>query len=216
MVEETLQGSQDNGDILEQGLYAGPLDAKSSKDGLKELYKALQDCEDRLDQGLYAGPSVAKSNSGDRLDQGLYAGPPVAMSSKNGWRNFTRLFKTMGIDWIKTDADRLRDRPLAKMAIYLASVSAMSSFEQKANIKFCVKLKKSFTETLVLMNEAYEDEILSRTQVYFWYKRYKNGRKSIGDDSRSGRPLTSTTDRNIGQVHDLIVADRKITINNIS
>ncbi|UYV75524.1 hypothetical protein LAZ67_13000492 [Cordylochernes scorpioides] len=69
-------------------------------------------------------------------------------------------------------------------------------------------------ETLALMNEAYEDDKLSRTQVYFWYKRFKDGRKSIADDSRSGRPLTSTTDRNIGQVR--VVADRKITIDNIS
>ncbi|UYV66904.1 GVQW3 [Cordylochernes scorpioides] len=75
----------------------------------------------------------------------------------------------------------------------------MSSFEQRTDIKFCVKLKKSFTETLALMDEAYEDEKLSRTQVYFWYKRFKDGRKSIADDSRSGRLLTSTTDRNIGQ-----------------
>ncbi|UYV75591.1 hypothetical protein LAZ67_13000681 [Cordylochernes scorpioides] len=54
-------------------------------------------------------------------------------------------------------------------------------------------------ETLALMNEAYEDEKLSRTQVYFWYKCFKDSRKSIADDSRSGQPLTSTTDRNIGQ-----------------
>ncbi|UYV62569.1 hypothetical protein LAZ67_2001116 [Cordylochernes scorpioides] len=39
----------------------------------------------------------------------------------------------------------------------LASVSAMSSFEQRANIKFCVNFKKSFTETLALISEAYED-----------------------------------------------------------
>ncbi|UYV80343.1 GVQW3 [Cordylochernes scorpioides] len=71
-------------------------------------------------------------------------------------------------------------------------------------------------ETLALMNEAYEGEQLSRTQVYIWYKCFKDGRKSIADDSRSGRPLTSITDRNIGQVRVLIVADRKITIDNIS
>ncbi|UYV81351.1 hypothetical protein LAZ67_20000901, partial [Cordylochernes scorpioides] len=71
-------------------------------------------------------------------------------------------------------------------------------------------------ETLALMNEAYEDQKLSRTQVFFWYKCFKDGRKSIADDSRSGRPLTSTTDRNIGQERDLIVADRKITIDYIS
>ncbi|UYV69022.1 hypothetical protein LAZ67_6002052 [Cordylochernes scorpioides] len=41
-----------------------------------------------------------------------------------------------------------------------------------------------YTLTLALMSEAYEDEKLSRTQVYFWYKRFKDGRKSIADDSR--------------------------------
>ncbi|UYV73923.1 K02A2.6-like, partial [Cordylochernes scorpioides] len=92
-----------------------------------------------------------------------------------------------------------------------ASVSAMSSFEQRANIKFCVKLK-SFTETLALMNEAYEDEKLSRTQVFSGINVLKDGRKSIADDSRSDRPLTSTTDRNIGQVRDLIVADKKLLL----
>ncbi|UYV64918.1 hypothetical protein LAZ67_3002431 [Cordylochernes scorpioides] len=59
-------------------------------------------------------------------------------------------------------------------------------------------------------------EKLSKTQVYFWYKRFKDGRKSIADDLRSGRSLTSTTDRNIGHVRDLIVAHRKVTIDNIS
>ncbi|UYV74862.1 hypothetical protein LAZ67_12001438 [Cordylochernes scorpioides] len=92
----------------------------------------------------------------------------------------------------------------------LASIFAISSFEKSANIIFCVKLKKSFTETLALMNEANEDENCHER------KFISDGRKSIADDSRSGRPLTSTTDRNIGQLRDIIVADRKITIDNIS
>ncbi|UYV83616.1 hypothetical protein LAZ67_23001638 [Cordylochernes scorpioides] len=71
-------------------------------------------------------------------------------------------------------------------------------------------------ETLALINEANEDLILSQTQVYFWYKRFKDGLHSIADDSRSGRPLTSTRDRNIGQVRDSIVADGKSNIDNIS
>ncbi|UYV84474.1 hypothetical protein LAZ67_X002316 [Cordylochernes scorpioides] len=41
------------------------------------------------------------------------------------------------------------------------------------------------------MNEAYEDEKLSRNE---------DGRKNIADDSRSGLPLTTTTDRNIEQL----------------
>ncbi|UYV83614.1 hypothetical protein LAZ67_23001635 [Cordylochernes scorpioides] len=75
----------------------------------------------------------------------------------------------------------------------------MPSFEQRANIKFSVKLIRFFTEILALMNEAYGDEKLSQTQVYFWYKGFKDGRKSNAEYSRSGQPLTSTTNRNIGQ-----------------
>ncbi|EZA52903.1 hypothetical protein X777_07709, partial [Ooceraea biroi] len=64
------------------------------------------------------------------------------------------------------------------------------AMEQRANIKFCVKLKKTFTETFALLKEVYEDNCLSRTQVYDWFTRFKNGWESIEDDSKS-RPKTS-------------------------
>jgi hypothetical protein len=35
-------------------------------------------------------------------------------------------------------------------------------FEQRVNIKFCVKLGKTATETLQLLRDAYGDEALSR------------------------------------------------------
>ena len=38
---------------------------------------------------------------------------------------------------------------------------------------------------------------MSRTQVQLWYNRFKEGRKDVNDDARSGRPSTSTTDENI-------------------
>ncbi|UYV76967.1 GVQW3 [Cordylochernes scorpioides] len=69
------------------------------------------------------------------------------------------------------------------------------------HFKSVEKCEKHCKQTLALMNESYEDEKLSRTQVYSCYKRFKDGRKIIADDSSSGRPLTSTTDRNIGQIN---------------
>ena len=51
-------------------------------------------------------------------------------------------------------------------------------------VKFCVKLGKSATETYDLLKKVYGDECLSRTQVFEWFKRLKEGREEIGDDQR--------------------------------
>ena len=38
--------------------------------------------------------------------------------------------------------------------------------EQRANIKFCVKIEKKFAETYALMKKVYGDNCMSLTQVY--------------------------------------------------
>jgi hypothetical protein len=63
--------------------------------------------------------------------------------------------------------------------------------EQRVNVRFCVELGKSATETYDLLKKVYGDECLSRTQVFEWFKRFKEGREEIGDDQRPGRPSTS-------------------------
>ncbi|GFS65259.1 HTH_48 domain-containing protein [Trichonephila clavipes] len=41
----------------------------------------------------------------------------------------------------------------------------------------------------------------SFTTMKFWAAGFKRGRKSLGDDERSGRPNTATTDETIVKVH---------------
>jgi len=43
-----------------------------------------------------------------------------------------------------------------------------------------------------MMQNAYDDQRLGRTRCYDWFKRFKDGRESVDDDPRSGRPSTST------------------------
>jgi len=62
--------------------------------------------------------------------------------------------------------------------------------EQCVNVKFCVKLGKSDTETYSFLKKVYGDEFLSYTQVFKWFKRFKEGREEIGDDQRPSRPST--------------------------
>ena len=54
--------------------------------------------------------------------------------------------------------------------------------EQRANIKICVKLEKKFTETCELMKKVYIDDCMSHTQIYTWFKRFKNGCDDLNDD----------------------------------
>ena len=42
--------------------------------------------------------------------------------------------------------------------------------------------------------------------------KFKRSRKSLGDDERSGRPITVTTDKNIAKVHQMVFNDRRIKV----
>ena len=41
------------------------------------------------------------------------------------------------------------------------------------------------------MKKVYGDDCMSRTQVYTWFIRFKNGRDDLNDDPRPGRPEAS-------------------------
>jgi len=78
------------------------------------------------------------------------------------------------------------------------------NMELRVNVKFCVKLGKSTTETYDLLKKVYGDECLSCTQVFEWFKRFKEGRKENEDDQRPGHPSTSKTDTNIEKVSEIV------------
>ena len=61
------------------------------------------------------------------------------------------------------------------------------SMEQQFAIKSCFKTGKSVTETLQMVNAAYGDQALTRSNVFQWYGRFHDGREDIEDDPRSGR-----------------------------
>ena len=66
--------------------------------------------------------------------------------------------------------------------------------EQRVCVKFCFKLGKTATETWKMLQQAFGDECMSRTQCFEWYSRFKTGRTSIDEDLQSGQPSTSTDD----------------------
>ncbi|KAK5644536.1 hypothetical protein RI129_005836 [Pyrocoelia pectoralis] len=86
------------------------------------------------------------------------------------------------------------------------------NIEQRYAIKCCVKLGDSVKETYGKLVKVFGDEALSRAQVFRWHKDFKNGRESVGDEPRSGRPVDPRTDNNVQRVRILVHQDRRLTI----
>ena len=63
--------------------------------------------------------------------------------------------------------------------------------DQRLAIKLCFEAGKSATETLQMVNAAYGDQALSRSNVFRWYGLFRDGREEIEGDARSGRPAVS-------------------------
>jgi hypothetical protein len=88
--------------------------------------------------------------------------------------------------------------------------------EQRVCVKFCVKLEKTFTETLEMLRQAFGNESMGRAQTCDWYKRFKDGRISIEDDPRSVRPSTSTDDQHVAQVRSVIRSNQRLTVRDVA
>jgi histone-lysine N-methyltransferase SETMAR len=82
--------------------------------------------------------------------------------------------------------------------------------EQRVVIKFCFKAGLSATETLVLVQRAYGNEAVNRSNVFRWYSGFRDGRELIERDERGGRPKSTRTEVNIAAVADLVKNDRRI------
>ena len=84
--------------------------------------------------------------------------------------------------------------------------------EQRTNIKFCHKLRKTATETREMLVQVYGREAVSRKCVYDWFKRFRGGKVMTADDPRSGRPSTSRTPEIIEKVRQMLAQYRRLTL----
>jgi hypothetical protein len=71
-------------------------------------------------------------------------------------------------------------------------------------IKCCFKADLSVTETLVLVQKAYGNEALNRSNIFRWYSQFQDGRELVEDDKRGGHPKSTQTEVNIPAVADLV------------
>jgi len=88
--------------------------------------------------------------------------------------------------------------------------------EQRTNIKFLVKLGKSGNEIRKMLVQVYGDSVMKKTAVYKWVKRFCEGRESVTDEERSGRPATSRTEENIAKICQIVRENRRLTVRGIA
>jgi histone-lysine N-methyltransferase SETMAR len=86
----------------------------------------------------------------------------------------------------------------------------MNEIEHRAIIKYLFLRGNTPTQIKDELDSVYGDSALSFTTLEFWAAEFKRGRQSLGDDERSGRPKTATTDENIAKVHQMLLDDRRV------
>ena len=77
--------------------------------------------------------------------------------------------------------------------------SNFKTLEERYAIKFCYKLGKNAIETYRMLQTAFWPSCMNRASVFEWYKRFKEGRKSVREDERYGRSKEVNTPELIGE-----------------
>jgi hypothetical protein len=70
--------------------------------------------------------------------------------------------------------------------------------------------KKSPTEIHKVVVEVYGENVISRKQVSVWWNQFKEGRMSLLDDERTGRPTTACNAISERWVEQLLLTDRRM------
>jgi len=69
---------------------------------------------------------------------------------------------------------------------------------------------------MLMLVKVYRDNAMKKTAVYKWVKRFSEGRESVTDKERSGRPVTSRTEENIVKVHQIVRENHRLTVRSIA
>lgn len=83
---------------------------------------------------------------------------------------------------------------------------------QRAILAFLTFEGSSPTEIHIRLKSQLKEAALSRTQVFSWAKQFKEGRRSIGDEERAGRPVEAASEAAIRDVQRMLTDNRRCTV----
>ena len=88
--------------------------------------------------------------------------------------------------------------------------------EQRSVVRFLFSEGVKPIEIHRRMRIQYGDRCMSRTQVYEWTEKFKNGVTSVKDSPRPGPAFTAVTEDNIAAVENVIRENRRVTVNEVA
>ncbi|XP_045445715.1 histone-lysine N-methyltransferase SETMAR-like [Melitaea cinxia] len=88
----------------------------------------------------------------------------------------------------------------------------LTKFEHRAVIKFLVKKGKTAKEIFEETSSVYGESGTSSATVKRWTRLFQQGRETLEDDLRSGRPNTAVTDENIEKDNLEEICTRIVTV----
>jgi len=88
--------------------------------------------------------------------------------------------------------------------------------EQQSVVRFLFSEGVKPIEIHCRMRIQYGDRSMSRTQVYEWTEKFKNGVISLEDSPRPGPAFMAVTEDNIAAVENVIWENRRVTIKEVS
>jgi transposase len=86
--------------------------------------------------------------------------------------------------------------------------SQISRSDQRSYIIIETLQGKNSTEIHNALREVCKDSVVDRSTVSRWESRFREGRVSIQDDPRSGRPVTAMDDTSVVIVSTLLEEDQ--------
>ena len=67
-----------------------------------------------------------------------------------------------------------------------------------------------------MLGQLYGDNAMKKTAVYKWVKSFSEGRGSVTDEERSGRPATSRTEENVAKIRQIVRENLRLTVRGVA
>lgn len=92
----------------------------------------------------------------------------------------------------------------------------MDKTEFRVLIKHCFLMGKNTVQAKQWLDKCYGNSSPSRQMVEKWFADFKRGRTDTNDAERSGRPNSAVTPENMKKIHKIVLADRKVKLQEIA